>query len=400
MTLEVDLNADLGEGAGHDAELFELISSANIATGFHAGDSDTMHAAVCAAKEHGVAVGAHPSFVDRENFGRKELKVSNEEVFDAVAYQLGIFQAVASAVGVRPNHVKPHGARYNMAVRDEKLTDAIAPARLMVCKSRAKFSLIVITWMTDGWFHGRDRMHCSVIQKRPPSASCACCAKAKCAPSKDAMSTCAAKQFAFMAIHLERSSSPVSCERNLNMKAREYARRRVCDERQDQHSAREDRPCPRAWADRRHDDRDGLDDRFGHLYYLSGIVAVERSARLAAACMGYCRFAHHHRRVVLLGACDHDAAGRRCLCFFARSVRPFRRILVWLDVISCDSNWNHRCGRDRVRKVPRRFCYSGFAGQLPGCANLVRRIRDQLVDGTTGGDCINRVADVDEHARA
>ena len=128
MKLQVDLNSDLGEGAGHDAELFELISSANIATGFHAGDSDTMHAAVCAAKEHGVAVGAHPSFFDRENFGRKELKVSNEEVFDAVAYQLGIFQAVASAVGMRPNHVKPHGALYNMAVRDKKLADAIARA--------------------------------------------------------------------------------------------------------------------------------------------------------------------------------------------------------------------------------------------------------------------------------
>jgi len=126
MKLSVDLNADLGEGSGHDAELFELISSANIATGFHAGDSDTMHAAISAAMQHGVAVGAHPSFFDRENFGRKELKVPNEEVFDAVAYQLGIFQAIASALGVRPNHVKTHGALYNMAVRDEKLADAIA----------------------------------------------------------------------------------------------------------------------------------------------------------------------------------------------------------------------------------------------------------------------------------
>ena len=126
MKLSVDLNADLGEGSGHDAELFELISSANIATGFHAGDSDTMHAAISAAMQHGVAVGAHPSFFDRENFGRKELKVPNEEVFDAVAYQLGIFQAIASALGVRSNHVKPHGALYNMAVRDEKLADAIA----------------------------------------------------------------------------------------------------------------------------------------------------------------------------------------------------------------------------------------------------------------------------------
>ncbi|PYJ14113.1 MAG: LamB/YcsF family protein [Verrucomicrobia bacterium] len=128
MNLSVDINADLGEGAGHDDELFELISSANIATGFHAGDSDTMHAAVCAAREHGVAVGAHPSFFDRENFGRKELNIAYQEVLDAVAYQLGIFQAIASALDVRPNHVKPHGALYNMAVRDANLGDAIARA--------------------------------------------------------------------------------------------------------------------------------------------------------------------------------------------------------------------------------------------------------------------------------
>src|SRR5215472_15473280 len=128
MKLCVDLNADLGEGSGYDAELFELISSANVATGFHAGDSDTMHAAISAAKKHGVAVGAHPSFFDRENFGRKELTISNEEVFEAVAYQLGIFQALASALKVQANHVKPHGALYNMAVRDLKLADAIARA--------------------------------------------------------------------------------------------------------------------------------------------------------------------------------------------------------------------------------------------------------------------------------
>ena len=128
MKLCVDLNADLGEDSGHDAELFELISSANIATGFHAGDSDTMHAAISAAKKHGVAVGAHPSFFDRENFGRKELAISNGDVFEAVAYQLGIFQAIASALDVRPNHVKPHGALYNMAVRHAKLANAIVRA--------------------------------------------------------------------------------------------------------------------------------------------------------------------------------------------------------------------------------------------------------------------------------
>src|SRR6201993_3195593 len=128
MNLSVDLNADLGESSGYETELFELISSANIATGFHAGDSDTMHAAVSAAKKHGVAVGAHPSFFDRENFGRKELKISSQDVFDPVAYQLGIFQAIASALDVQPNHVKPHGALYNMAVRDATLANAIARA--------------------------------------------------------------------------------------------------------------------------------------------------------------------------------------------------------------------------------------------------------------------------------
>jgi 5-oxoprolinase (ATP-hydrolysing) subunit A len=128
MNLTVDLNADLGEGSGHDEELFRLISSANVATGFHAGDADSMHAAVSAAKALGVTVGAHPSFWDRENFGRKELNVSAGEVFDAMKYQLGIFQAIAAAAGIQPNHVKPHGALYNMAVRDQTLADAIARA--------------------------------------------------------------------------------------------------------------------------------------------------------------------------------------------------------------------------------------------------------------------------------
>ena len=128
MNLTVDLNADLGEGAGHDEELLGLVTSANIACGFHAGDAGTMRAAIEAARGHGVAVGAHPSLFDRENFGRKELSVAPAEVFDAVIYQLGIFQAIAEACGVRPNHVKPHGALYNMAARDESLADAIARA--------------------------------------------------------------------------------------------------------------------------------------------------------------------------------------------------------------------------------------------------------------------------------
>src|ERR1700682_3304864 len=112
MTLDVDLNADLGEGSGHDDELFRLITSANIATGFHVGDAGTMRAAVSAGQAHGVSIGAHPSLFDRQNFGRKEMEVTPEEIFDAVVYQLGVFQAIAERAGTRANHVKPNGVLY------------------------------------------------------------------------------------------------------------------------------------------------------------------------------------------------------------------------------------------------------------------------------------------------
>ena len=106
MSLVVDLNADLGEGAGHDDELLALVTSANIACGFHAGDAETMRRSIETARDHKVAVGAHPSLFDRENFGRKELPVRSDEIFDAVVYQLGIFQAIADAAGVCPKDRK------------------------------------------------------------------------------------------------------------------------------------------------------------------------------------------------------------------------------------------------------------------------------------------------------
>ncbi len=140
MNLHVDLNADLGEGAGHDKELLKLVSSASIACGFHAGDAETMHETISAARDQGVAVGAHPSLFDRENFGRKQLAVRPTEVFDAVSYQLGVFQAIANNLGVRPNHVKPHGALYNMATRDQQLADAIARAIVAVDLSLVLFA--------------------------------------------------------------------------------------------------------------------------------------------------------------------------------------------------------------------------------------------------------------------
>lgn len=128
MSLSVDLNADLGEGAGHDDELLALVSSANIACGLHAGNVATMQRAMHAAAARGVAIGAHPGFEDRENFGRREIAIGDEEVFALVVYQLGAFRAVAQALGVRVEHVKPHGALYNMAAREEAIADAIARA--------------------------------------------------------------------------------------------------------------------------------------------------------------------------------------------------------------------------------------------------------------------------------
>jgi 5-oxoprolinase (ATP-hydrolysing) subunit A len=128
MNLVVDLNSDLGEGAGHDNEILDLVSSANIACGFHAGDPASIFATIQAALERGVSLGAHPSFPDRENFGRTEMTMPPAEVYATVAYQIGGFRALARAAGGRMNHVKAHGALYNMAARDRALADVIANA--------------------------------------------------------------------------------------------------------------------------------------------------------------------------------------------------------------------------------------------------------------------------------
>ena len=128
MNLVVDLNSDLGEGSGHDEEILELVSSANIACGFHAGDPASIFASIQAALQRGVAVGAHPSFPDRENFGRSEMTMPPAAVYSSVAYQIGAFHALARAAGGRMKHVKAHGALYNMAARDRSLADVIANA--------------------------------------------------------------------------------------------------------------------------------------------------------------------------------------------------------------------------------------------------------------------------------
>ncbi len=124
--LHIDLNCDLGEGAGRDAELMPLITSANIACGGHAGDEETMRAICLLAWQHGVAIGAHPGFADRENFGRREMPVTPKQVVDLVFHQTRILQEIALGCGGRVMHVKPHGALYNMAARDPALARAVA----------------------------------------------------------------------------------------------------------------------------------------------------------------------------------------------------------------------------------------------------------------------------------
>ncbi len=124
----LDLNCDLGEGAAHDAELMPLITSANIACGGHAGNAETMRAAVELALRHGVAVGAHPGLEDRANFGRREQSLAPAEVHALVRRQIDALNRVARSCGARLAHVKPHGALYNMAARDAALARAVAAA--------------------------------------------------------------------------------------------------------------------------------------------------------------------------------------------------------------------------------------------------------------------------------
>lgn len=124
----IDINCDMGEGMDNDAALMPYISSANIACGYHAGNADTMQETVNLACKHGVAIGAHVSFSDQENFGRTEMDLPPENIYDLVQQQLLLLQQVVKAAAATMRHIKPHGALYNMSARDEQLADVIAKA--------------------------------------------------------------------------------------------------------------------------------------------------------------------------------------------------------------------------------------------------------------------------------
>ncbi len=131
----VDLNADVGEECGDDAALMRCVTSANVACGVHAGSGATMRETVILAAEHGVGVGAHPSFPDREHFGRREMQLRSAEIVDLVIRQIDALATIAAKEGIRLIHVKPHGALYNVAVRDRGVADAIAGAVASIDRS-------------------------------------------------------------------------------------------------------------------------------------------------------------------------------------------------------------------------------------------------------------------------
>jgi UPF0271 protein len=124
----IDLNADLGEGDPYDVELLGIVTSCNVACGGHAGDAKTMRATVQSAVNNGVSIGAHPSYPDREGFGRRSGYLSGEELLEALTDQISTLNSVAREFGATLAHVKPHGALYNDAVNDRELADIIARA--------------------------------------------------------------------------------------------------------------------------------------------------------------------------------------------------------------------------------------------------------------------------------
>ncbi|WP_234554769.1 LamB/YcsF family protein [Thermus caliditerrae] len=131
--MRIDLNADAGESYGvftygHDGEIFPLVTSVNLASGFHGGSPSRMREAVALAKAHGVAVGAHPGFPDLVGFGRREMALAPDEMYADVLYQIGALHAFLKAEGLRLHHVKPHGALYLKACRDRETARAIAEA--------------------------------------------------------------------------------------------------------------------------------------------------------------------------------------------------------------------------------------------------------------------------------
>jgi UPF0271 protein len=172
----IDLNCDLGEGSGSDADVLPLITTANVACGFHAGDPATAFATIALAAKHTVRVGAHPSFPDREDFGRREMDRSEQQVYEDCVYQIGAVAAIAKANGVELSHVKAHGALYNMACRDDRSArPVVAAAELFglplmgLPKSRLE-ALSRSGFIAEGFADRRYRPDGSLVPRSQPDA--------------------------------------------------------------------------------------------------------------------------------------------------------------------------------------------------------------------------------------
>jgi 5-oxoprolinase (ATP-hydrolysing) subunit A len=176
--MHIDLNADLGEGCGLDAELMPLITSANVACGFHAGDAGTAFATLQLAAQHGVRAGAHPGFPDREHFGRQELARSEQQVFEDCVYQIGALAGLARAAGISLFYIKAHGALYNMACREQGYARPLVKAAELfalpllglpgsslqaLCQDRCRF-------IAEGFADRRYRPDGSLVPRSNPNA--------------------------------------------------------------------------------------------------------------------------------------------------------------------------------------------------------------------------------------
>lgn len=160
----VDINCDLGESfgrykLGEQEEILRYVTSANIACGFHAGDPSVMRETVELAIKNNVQIGAHPGLPDLNGFGRREMNISWQEAYDLVVYQIGALQGFLAAKGVRMQHVKPHGALYNMAAVNEELADAIAKAVYDVSPDLLLYGLASSQLTAAGEKYGLQTVH-------------------------------------------------------------------------------------------------------------------------------------------------------------------------------------------------------------------------------------------------
>jgi len=176
--MQIDLNADLGEGAGFDAELMPLITSANICCGLHAGGPGEIARTLALANKHGVAIGAHPGYADREHFGRRELALDNRELISLCVYQLGALAAMADGLGMGVHYVKPHGALYSQVCRDRELADlfVIAAAQFQLPVVGLPGSALEaacldrVAFVAEGFADRRYRPDGSLVPRSEPDA--------------------------------------------------------------------------------------------------------------------------------------------------------------------------------------------------------------------------------------